>query len=275
MEKIDQLSKREWEVVNLLLEGKSNKMIAAVLGISDRTVEFHLKNIYLKCQVRSRVELILKLGKPTGFTRIKKQGSSTVAKPGENAENRERPSLPADWGTSLRENFFMTGKELEMENILGSKHVPVGVATAIATGLTWIALLAKFGHMPAEDIKMWIIPEIAIWIMIGLVVGLNGKRNGNRLKKVCFGSLAGTGISPFAVLPLMGFVVLPIGKSIEWLGLINLSSMPREVASNLAIAAMLILWLLVGTTVGSLLLFITINKQASNFNHPPTLEQHT
>lgn len=55
------LSKREREVVELLLQGKSNKLIAASLDIAERTVEFHLKNVYAKFQVSSRVELILKL----------------------------------------------------------------------------------------------------------------------------------------------------------------------------------------------------------------------
>jgi len=44
----NRLSNREWEVVELLLQGKSNKLIAGALGISVRTVEFHLKNIYTK-----------------------------------------------------------------------------------------------------------------------------------------------------------------------------------------------------------------------------------
>lgn len=61
----DSLSDREQEVVRLLLEGKSNKMIAAALHITERTVEFHLKNIYTKLGVGSRVELILKLRQST------------------------------------------------------------------------------------------------------------------------------------------------------------------------------------------------------------------
>ena len=48
-----QLSKREMEVVELVLQGKSNKQIASSLVISVRTVEFHIKNIYAKFHVSS------------------------------------------------------------------------------------------------------------------------------------------------------------------------------------------------------------------------------
>lgn len=111
-----QLSNREQDVVNLLLEGKSNKLIASSLHISERTVEFHLKNIFDKYQVNSRVELVLKLGKSTG----KKLGDSTVAGEGELTENRERPSS-RDWVAPLREAVSIIGKELRMENMLNSK----------------------------------------------------------------------------------------------------------------------------------------------------------
>ena len=43
MKQINKLSRRELEVTHLLLRDKSNKLIALALGISDRTVEFHLK----------------------------------------------------------------------------------------------------------------------------------------------------------------------------------------------------------------------------------------
>ena len=65
MTHLQALSAREKEVVDLLLKGKSNKLIASALGISDRTVEFHLKNVFHKLQVASRTELILKLGTST------------------------------------------------------------------------------------------------------------------------------------------------------------------------------------------------------------------
>ncbi|MEI7849931.1 MAG: response regulator transcription factor [Chloroflexota bacterium] len=62
----NQFSEREKEVMNLLLQGKSNKQIALMLGISTSTVEYHLKNIYKKLQVNSRTEAVLRLGKSIG-----------------------------------------------------------------------------------------------------------------------------------------------------------------------------------------------------------------
>ena len=77
-----QLSKREMEVLRLVLQGKSNKQIALSLDISVSTVEFHLKNVYAKFQVSSRVELILKLGHASGATKIEELGYSTVDRRG-------------------------------------------------------------------------------------------------------------------------------------------------------------------------------------------------
>lgn len=109
------LSKREQEVANLLLEGKSNKLIAASLGISESTVEFHLKNIYAKFQVNSRLELVLKLGKPIDSLETEKLGDSTVADEGEVAENRAGPNL-WDWATSVRQAVSKFSQELRMKN---------------------------------------------------------------------------------------------------------------------------------------------------------------
>jgi two-component system, LuxR family, response regulator DctR len=51
------LSAREREVMNLLLVGKMNKVIADELGITMRTVEVHRARIFEKMGVRSAVEL--------------------------------------------------------------------------------------------------------------------------------------------------------------------------------------------------------------------------
>lgn len=52
------LSPREKDVLNLLLEAKTNKEIAQELSISEYTVKTHVKNIYAKYDVTSRAELI-------------------------------------------------------------------------------------------------------------------------------------------------------------------------------------------------------------------------
>ena len=57
-------SAREREVIELLVQGKSNKQIALALHLAGRTVEFHLSNIYAKLGVTSRTEAALKLSAP-------------------------------------------------------------------------------------------------------------------------------------------------------------------------------------------------------------------
>ena len=107
MAQSENLSDREWDVVNLLLEGKSNKLIATSLKISESTVEFHLKNIYTKYQVSSRTELILKLGK------------STVAASRLIGENKSS-SNAGNWITSLGAAISRIYKELGMASASAS-----------------------------------------------------------------------------------------------------------------------------------------------------------
>jgi two-component system, LuxR family, response regulator DctR len=51
------LSAREREVLDLILAGKLNKVVADELGISMRTVEVHRAHIFDKMQVKTAVEL--------------------------------------------------------------------------------------------------------------------------------------------------------------------------------------------------------------------------
>ncbi|MCI0555031.1 MAG: helix-turn-helix transcriptional regulator [Anaerolineae bacterium] len=85
------LSRRERDVVDLLLQGKSNKQIALSLGISERTVEFHLNNIYAKAHVASRVELVLKLGGGKGGI-LGNPVESTVEIGSESDDNGNQPA---------------------------------------------------------------------------------------------------------------------------------------------------------------------------------------
>jgi len=52
------LSKREIEVLDLLVQGMSNKQIALQIGISEKTAEKHITNIYHKIGVASRAGAI-------------------------------------------------------------------------------------------------------------------------------------------------------------------------------------------------------------------------
>jgi two-component system response regulator DctR len=56
-ERLAGLSAREREVLDLILAGKLNKLIADELGISMRTVEVHRAHIFEKMQVKTAVEL--------------------------------------------------------------------------------------------------------------------------------------------------------------------------------------------------------------------------
>lgn len=59
----DRLTEREQEIAALLLEGKTNRMIAANLCISENTVKTHVKNIYSKLNIQSRMELNIRRNK--------------------------------------------------------------------------------------------------------------------------------------------------------------------------------------------------------------------
>ncbi|MFO7782558.1 MAG: helix-turn-helix transcriptional regulator, partial [Spirochaetia bacterium] len=51
------ITRREREVVEKLLEGKSDRQIAEELYISPRTVDTHLRSVFRKCGVTSRMQL--------------------------------------------------------------------------------------------------------------------------------------------------------------------------------------------------------------------------
>lgn len=269
MTPIKPLTRREWEVVSHLLQGKSNKQIALSLDISIRTVEFHLKNIYAKHQVASRIELFLELGKAAGQNEIEKPGYSTVVRTGEKPENGDKPGPGPGRAVSYRNAVSMTGRESDMKKPFTTRYAVVGIAAALCAGLLWIALLRNVGNMSPAEIKLWIAPMILIWAVIGGVAGLAGKRNGSSLPKVGVSALAATGLSPIAILPLMGFVVLPFAKLLEKIGLIDGATMPRDTATTLAILAMLAIWLMLGTAIGSLLSFITVNRPEQKLPQTP------
>jgi DNA-binding CsgD family transcriptional regulator len=158
------LSKREKEVIKLVLQGKSNKQIALSLDITVRTVEFHLKNVYAKFQVSSRIELILKLGhatdlprtrtapvgRPGGTAKIEELGYSTVERRGENTENGGRFNPQMDW-TTFRSAVSIIGKELIMKVILKNPSAFLPLAMSLGAFTTVLVYVAMFGPARQAD----------------------------------------------------------------------------------------------------------------------------
>jgi DNA-binding NarL/FixJ family response regulator len=60
----DDLTPSERRIAELVAEGKTNREVAAVLVVAERTVESALTQIYRKLDIRSRTELVRKLAGP-------------------------------------------------------------------------------------------------------------------------------------------------------------------------------------------------------------------
>jgi LuxR family maltose regulon positive regulatory protein len=54
------LTKREVEILSLIVEGHASKQVADILFVSKRTVDFHLDNIYSKLNVTNRMQALNK-----------------------------------------------------------------------------------------------------------------------------------------------------------------------------------------------------------------------
>ena len=66
---LDQLSRREREVVPLLAEGLSNAEIAQRLFVTPKTVEHHVTSILSKLGLRTRAEVAAWAGRQTAPSR--------------------------------------------------------------------------------------------------------------------------------------------------------------------------------------------------------------
>lgn len=89
------LSNRESEVAELVSKGLSNKEVANQLFVTEKTVKFHLTNIYKKMNVKSRAQLIVWCLPHLGF--VESEMRAEVAQPaGASAYNTQAtPTIPA------------------------------------------------------------------------------------------------------------------------------------------------------------------------------------
>lgn len=61
MQIMDPLTKREYEVLALVAQGFTNRQIATALFISENTVQNHLRSIFDKLGVTSRIQAVLRV----------------------------------------------------------------------------------------------------------------------------------------------------------------------------------------------------------------------
>jgi len=57
-ERIHSLTRREYQVMEMVVEGKANKVIAIDLGLSQRTVEVHRANVMEKMRAKTLADLV-------------------------------------------------------------------------------------------------------------------------------------------------------------------------------------------------------------------------
>lgn len=72
------LSNREAEVAELVTKGLSNKEVANQLFVTEKTVKFHLTNIYKKMCVKSRAQLIVWCMPHLGFVEKEERQSQAT-----------------------------------------------------------------------------------------------------------------------------------------------------------------------------------------------------
>src|SRR6202050_4119470 len=75
------LSHREAEVAELVSKGLSNKEVASQLFVTEKTVKFHLTNIYKKMAVKSRAQLIVWCVPHVDFVNNQQTATAPTAQP--------------------------------------------------------------------------------------------------------------------------------------------------------------------------------------------------
>ena len=118
------LSNREAEVAELVSKGLSNKEVANRLFVTEKTVKFHLTNIYKKMQVKSRAQLIVWCLPHMGFVEAQnnqQQINATGTNPAPTATPGAIDSIPA-------------GNTTVTSNITTNESIPGGQGSGTGTG---------------------------------------------------------------------------------------------------------------------------------------------
>ena len=154
---IRKFGKREEDVVRLLMQGKSNNQIAYELGISVRTVEYHLGKVYAKLNVLSRSEAIILLSKIDMWKTATLKGSP----------QGESPVEKIDEGANIHDDLI-SQRRIAMKNISRSRYfnrtwivITIGLSVIIIV-VGFPVFLAKFGF---PNSLVWTISVVVlVWL---------------------------------------------------------------------------------------------------------------
>lgn len=123
------LSNREAEVAELVSKGLSNKEVANQLFVTEKTVKFHLTNIYKKMSVKSRAQLIVWCLPHLGFVESEARIEATATAPaGANAySSQATQTIPAGNATVAGTPTIIPGRSNDVGGNRGNGDVGMGM----------------------------------------------------------------------------------------------------------------------------------------------------
>ena len=118
------LSNREAEVAELVSKGLSNKEVANQLFVTEKTVKFHLTNIYKKMSVKSRAQLIVWCLPHLGFVESETRNTENSIQAANNASIATQ-TIPA--GSATVTTQIIPGRSNDFGNRSGGSDVGAGI----------------------------------------------------------------------------------------------------------------------------------------------------
>lgn len=90
------LSKRETEVVVLVLQGLTNKQVADQLCVAEKTVKFHLTNIYKRMKISRRSQIVWTLPLEGFLEKFKESSSDASGNSNEDSGQTKKEASSGD-----------------------------------------------------------------------------------------------------------------------------------------------------------------------------------
>lgn len=106
------LSNREAEVAELVTKGLSNKEVANQLFVTEKTVKFHLTNIYKKMNVKSRSQLIVWCMPHMSFQESEAETAPAVAAPAPQAAAPIAPNTIPVGNSTVSQGIRLPGQAI-------------------------------------------------------------------------------------------------------------------------------------------------------------------